>query len=584
MTRFSGLPAVLYGRVSGKVQETDGYSLPNQLRESREAAGMLGVRIVAEDFEQGSGKRWDLAGITAHLRRVKSGQVKALILKNVSRLARTSGKQAWIEHLLAEAGALIWSYDETYEDNAAGRLKRRIMVDVAEFQLEQAREDSMKARYEKVEQFKRPVGNGPPPYGWRAVIDTSGIHPRTVGYEHDPAQVKVIERFRALRTMSGPALCALLNAERVPTPGTYRPSEKRPRSGLWLPSTVRQILINPMTWGEYRYGPGWRVKSAGRWREIDGPQGSVRLLQLPPILERGEVEEILSALASRRFAQPTGPKRQHADDPFTLRGRLVCGHCGGRLKTKPGRAGGRYRSYICARASEQEAARSGRQRCWLPPVVASRRNKDGSAPGVEDVVWEAVIGALLDDDYRRAAFERARETDVSAQEHADRLAFVRATIRAKLTALDAATERWREAVERGDELDRDSFERTRIAVKREIETAKREERELTAYRPTGPSAEDEEAAAAFAALAREGLAAATRPPDRARLIGQLSLVGRVTASPSGGYRIGGHRYRIEWSGWIDPSEFVSGSGDSFGKLNQGHAVEEDPDAADEVDE
>src|SRR5262245_2786247 len=178
---LAGRRAALLGRVSGVIQESDGYSLANQQRRCREVADELGVVVVGEDFEQGSGRDWDLAGINKWLRAAKHGTVEVLILKNVSRLSRSRGKQAWIEHDAEEAGLYLHYYDEEYADSAAGRLQRAVMADVAEYMLEQARDDSMAARYEKVEQHGRPVGNGPLPYGWRRIVDRSGAKPRTVG-------------------------------------------------------------------------------------------------------------------------------------------------------------------------------------------------------------------------------------------------------------------------------------------------------------------------------------------------------------------------------------------------------------------
>ena len=57
VAKYAGSPAVLYGRVSTVVQESDGYSLHNQARDGRSVATQLRAHVIAEDFEQGSGQR-----------------------------------------------------------------------------------------------------------------------------------------------------------------------------------------------------------------------------------------------------------------------------------------------------------------------------------------------------------------------------------------------------------------------------------------------------------------------------------------------------------------------------------------------
>jgi len=146
------------------------------------------------------------------------------------------------------------------------------------------------------------------PYGWERVWDTSGARPRTVGYKHKPEEVAVILRFRELRRISTQRLCDQLNAEGIPSPGKWRPSEKRPRSGLWRPNVIHKILNNPMIWGEYRYGERARVTKGGKSRVVPKatlPKAKVvvHTLQFPPILERAEVEDLKAHLAGRRIVR-----------------------------------------------------------------------------------------------------------------------------------------------------------------------------------------------------------------------------------------------------------------------------------------
>lgn len=543
---LAGLPGALWGRVSSVIQESDGYSLPNQQRRAREVADELGVVVCAEDFEQGSGQDWDLAGLNRWLRAAKRGDVKVLILKNVSRLSRSRGKQAWLEHEAEQAGLILHYYDEAYDDNAAGRLQRGIMAEVAEFQLEQAREDSMAARYEKVEQFGRPVGNGPLPYGWARIVDRSGAKPRTVGYEHDPEQVAVIHRFRALRTMSTRELADQLNAEGVSPPAAFRPSEKRPCAGRWEPYTIRHILQNRMLWGEYRYGERERYRVDGKWRQRQKQAPKVVSLQLPPILERAEAEELLAIVSGRHRRYTTGWRDEQRDgDPFVLRGMLVCGLCGSVLRTLTAggksRTGGKDRYYRCPRTNRRLAERQGQPVCTLPPVTADRARRGAAGPGIEDVVWEAIDAFFADEAAVRAVFRRAREQDDSADVHAARLAFLRHGIVGRREAHQRATDRWSEA---SDPLDRDSFEATRARLAGEIASFERELRQLEQVVPRAIGVSEETAVLALGRRLRAGLVGAS---PAARQAGGVMLGLQVTVTPAtdGAFAVGRHRYELD---------------------------------------
>lgn len=540
--RLAGLPATLWGRVSGKIQESDGYSLPNQVRRCHEVADELGVEVVGEDFEQGSGQDWDLKGMNRWLRAAKQGSIKVLILKNVSRLSRSRAKQGWIEHLAAEHGLILHYYDEEYAPTAAGNLQRGIMSEVAEFMLEQSREDSMAARYEKVVTYQRPVGNGPVPYGWKRIVDRSGAKPRTVGYEHHPEHAEVIRRFRALRTLSTRELADQLQAEGVPTPALYRPTEGRPLSGRWEPYVIRHILQNKMVWGEYRYGERERYKVDGRWRQRMKPDAQVETLQFEPILERDEVEELRAIISRRR--RPTTPTPDR-DDPFVLRGMLVCGRCGSSLRTQlvggGKRSGGTDRYYRCPLTNKRIALRQRREVCTLPPVSADRRRRGAEGEGIEELVWSAVRRVFADDRTLVTMIAEARKQDQRAEEHTASLAWLRQTLVEKRAAHQRATDRWSTAE---DELDRESFESTRARLSRDIRAFEVDLKRLEQVVPKGIT-ESQEAALLTLGRAFRAVMARVTTDDRRAFCVQLGLSVRVTPVDVGGFAVGRHRYEVE---------------------------------------
>jgi DNA invertase Pin-like site-specific DNA recombinase len=551
LRRFAGKRALLYGRVSTAVQETDGYSLTSQRKGGLAITSELDMPVVGEDFEQGSGQDWDIAGVISAIERGKRREYDVLVLKNISRLSRKRGKQAWLEHMLDQADVGILYWDESYEDSAAGRLQRGLMSEIAEFQLELTRELSMDGRYTKVEEFGRPVGNGQAPYGWTRVIDTSGARPRTVGYEHDEHESAVIRRLRELRTVSTQELADRFNAEGIPAPAKWRASAKRPYSGKWTRSGIWRLLTSPMTWGEYRYGQRQLVKRNGTRKIVHRPEEEIRTLQLPPILTRRECQEIQQGLL-RRHPMLGRPRASIGAPPsdaetFTLAGLLSCGHCGGALSIQASRQPGRYRRYRCLRHAPAYSTRRGKPHCPLPAVLARGAPAQKRTDGIEDIIWRALSTVLQDPAMVREEIRRSREAAVDAAEHAARLAFLQRHIGQKEQALARATERWANAI---DELDRSSFEATRESLKREIRSLRVELAELEQYQPEGIDEETEAELLAYLDEIRDGLEDAT-PEEQREVLLELRLRGTVTFDPDGPHRIGQGRFRIACHGVLD---------------------------------
>jgi hypothetical protein len=162
------------------------------------------------------------------------------------------------------------------------------------------------------------------------------------------------------------------------------------------------------------------------------------------------------------------------------------------------------------------------------------------------MVWRAVP-ELLDEATIRAAIERSRKADESAETHAERVADMRRTLETKEQALVDASKRWSEAA---DELDRQSFEATREALKRDIRALRASLERLEAYVPSGVSHDEEEAIVALAREMRDVLDDAT-PAEQRELLRRPRIRGTVTPDPEGTYQIGRHRYAIAWGGMFD---------------------------------
>lgn len=97
-------------------------------------------------------------------------------------------------------------------------------------------------------------------------------------------------------------------------------------------------MHNPVYVGRQPYG-----RRSGVSRQPQGPEQWL-YAPAPALITEAEWEAAHTALARRRQGRERRARR--ADDPFLLRGRLTCGHCGGPLACETQRRG--VRAYLPA--------------------------------------------------------------------------------------------------------------------------------------------------------------------------------------------------------------------------------------------
>ena len=259
--------AAIYARVSTTGQAEEGYGLDGQVTECLSLAERIGATVESHLVyrEVGSGADWNLPMLLDLLERAKHREFDVVIALATSRLARDVGKMAVLQRALKRAGVTVQYVHHAFDDSPTGDLTKDVLTAIDSFERKNI---ALRFALGKRAKLARNLvmGGGQTPYGWRRIRDETTIKRRTIAYEHDPAEVAVIRRFRELLTMSVPAFCAMLNAEGIPSPGKWRPSEKRRRCGKWGGSSVHAILRNPMTWGEYRYGVTEPVTVNGKVR------------------------------------------------------------------------------------------------------------------------------------------------------------------------------------------------------------------------------------------------------------------------------------------------------------------------------
>ena len=241
------------------------------------------------------------------------------------------------------------------------------------------------------------VGKGFPPFGYQFTRDQNG---RTVGLKINLETAPIAQRIiKQLATRSIPTICIELNAESVPGP----------RGGRWRHTTIVDIARNPVYVGRFYHSRTKQPKIDGKKRKVWQDVSGDSYIPVPGIVSEADFEAAKAGLRARKTHH--GRRRANTgDDPYPMRGMLVCAHCDGPLSCKPNHE---FRYYACLRHFPRRADLPTGEICAGKPVPAG---------ALEQLTWQTVIGALFDQDHLRAYLEDARLASAAARRQTERLA------------------------------------------------------------------------------------------------------------------------------------------------------------------
>ena len=131
--------AVFYVRVSSTQQadtdyDKEGFSIPAQREACLRKASSLGLQVVEEFVDRGeSAKTANRPGLQALLTRLEQGDIQAVIVHKVDRLARNRADDVAIVMRIRGHGAQLVSATENIDETPSGLLLHGIMSSIAEF-------------------------------------------------------------------------------------------------------------------------------------------------------------------------------------------------------------------------------------------------------------------------------------------------------------------------------------------------------------------------------------------------------------------------------------------------------------------
>lgn len=207
---------IALARVSTDGQERDGISLDAQSDRLRSYAAAQGLGDVEVRLETRSGKRLDKRPVMqAILEEVRAGQVCALLVFKLDRLARNTVEALELAQLLQKHGCRLVSLSETIDTGSAfGTFFYTVLAALAQMERDQIAERTRMALAHKVRQGAR---LGAAPTGWHKVRGRDG---KQTGLAVNPAGQAFLLRVRGLQSqgLTLRAIADQLTAEGATTP------------------------------------------------------------------------------------------------------------------------------------------------------------------------------------------------------------------------------------------------------------------------------------------------------------------------------------------------------------------------------
>ena len=347
------MDAVIYLRVSTKEQaakdETDeGYSIPAQREACIRYVAERGWNVADEFVDAGESARTaDRPMLKAMLRRIAEGEINAIVVHKIDRLARSMEDHVAIRAALRRSGVQLVSVTENIEETASGRLVEGIHALMAEFYSANLASEIRKGMTQKAK-----MGGWPT----RAPVGYLNFRDKTAGKEVtkvilDPERASLVrEAFRLYSTgeYSILELHATMHAKGLTSPHARRAGA--PMSA----SKLAEMLANPFYVGVVEWGGG----------RYEG--------QHHPLVPRSLFDRVQDVL---RAHDRVGVRHRRHD--HYLKGLLFCGECGRRLSLTL--AKGTYLYFYCL--GQRGQARTG---CRQPYVMA------GDAEALVEGVYERV--------------------------------------------------------------------------------------------------------------------------------------------------------------------------------------------------
>ena len=355
----------IYARYSSENQRPE--SIEDQVSACRRLAAERGFTVLEDHIytdKAQSGARRDRQALSALVEAAKSSQFEAVLVDDLSRLARDNYLMlSVIAELHFEGVRVISVADGLDSDDEEATLGIQIRGIFNELQLRDLKKKTLRGQ---IGQKRRGFSVGERTYGYKSVpvgtmrMDKKG-RPRPDGYrmEIEPREAATVLRiFKAYSDgLSLTRIVKMLNKEGVP--GRIRSSKG------WSPATVSRLLDNEKYVGRWVWNKteSRRDPRTGRRRRFTKPESewvvheddSLRIVSQDlwekVRVRRDEVRRTWPGGKGRKgFSKKQGGRQKHFPTNL-LSGTMVCAACGATIAQVSGKGGGYYGCLGAAKGS-----------------------------------------------------------------------------------------------------------------------------------------------------------------------------------------------------------------------------------------
>ena len=332
-SKWNGMKATIYARVSSEKQAEKDLSIPSQLKALRKYALQRGCEIVSEYVDEAesakSANRPAFQEMVAAAKR-KEKPFDIILVWKLSRFARNREDSIIYKSLLRKRGISVISINEQIDDTASGRLLEGMIEVIDEFYSANLAQDTMRGMKENISRGFFNGGNVP--FGYRKVkVMVNGAQKTKL--ELNETEATIVKRAfqMALTGIGGKEIARTLNDDGL-----------RTRAGNLFGTTVINFwLKNPAYTG------------ALIWNRTDRTSNQVfrkpasELIVIPnthaALISMADFERVQGFLTDRRpiFTHPRA-----VSSPYILSGLAFCTKCGSAMIGTAAKSG-KYLYYEC---------------------------------------------------------------------------------------------------------------------------------------------------------------------------------------------------------------------------------------------
>lgn len=381
----------IYLRVSTDDQE-DNTSLEQQEIDCRDFADLGGDYVAGVFQDVFTGSVWrERKGFMEMRARYMAGEAQAVIVRTYSRFTRMIADYYVLTQEMRELAIRLLCVKEQYDDTPLGHMLQAIQMGFNEQERETTRQRTIDGKRARVTNKKLYLAGKKPPYGLQ--FDDEKVKGKLLINEDETKVVQDILHMRAQKQTIY-AITKYLLDNHIPSPG----------GGKWNERTVRMIIERA---ADLYRGVAYAYKYEFTKEYRNGKLTTVKRVR--PVSERlllpeGTVPRIIDDETARLALAAAGINTQEStrnnpntEDTLLRSGYIRCGQCGNLMSMRRHKqATGVYLIYRCP---------------GLARAARTCEHIEISAPKIDKIVWDYLLGVLKDLEIVEAAVNAVLEQD-----------------------------------------------------------------------------------------------------------------------------------------------------------------------------